>query len=233
MKRRTRTLAVFAFTLAVASASTIALALPGPVACLFIEAADLRPIPDSLFTDNTSEVDQQRYLLLARDARSRIESTFGPVDVFFSHPSGFGPFELNAYGGTHFIGSRACVMIGPKGQNVDVVAHELMHAEIHHRVGYLKRFLQLPTWFDEGVAMQLDYRQRFSLSPRNESNADHVRGLTTFSSFFSGDEQAVVRNYAAAKQVVASWLSRVGRDVLYTRLQRLKKGESFPKIFAE
>ncbi|MDY0037377.1 MAG: hypothetical protein RBS05_15815, partial [Zoogloea oleivorans] len=136
-------------------------------------------------------------------------------------------------GSTQFIGSRACVMVGPKGQSVDVVAHELMHAEIHHRVGYLKRFLQLPTWFDEGVAMQVDYRTRYSLSPQDSQTADYVRGLTTFSSFFKGDEQAVVRNYASAKQVVASWLSKVGTTSLYAHLQRLKNGESFAEIVTE
>jgi len=30
----------------------------------------------------------------------------------------------------------------PKGQSIDVVAHELMHAEIHQRVGYLASLLE-------------------------------------------------------------------------------------------
>lgn len=100
-------------------------------------------------------------------------------------------------------------------------------------MGYLKRFLQLPTWFDEGVAMQVDYRARYSLSPEDSQTADYVRDLTTFSSFFKGDEQGVVRNYASAKQVVASWLSKVGTTSLYARLQRLKNGESFDEIVTE
>ncbi len=153
--------------------------------------------------------------------------------MFFNHPDGLGPFRLNAYGSTQFIGSRACVLVGPKGQNVDVVAHELMHAEIHHRVGYLKRFLQLPTWFDEGVAMQVDYRPRYRLSPKDVQNADDVRGLTTFSKFFEGNEQAVVRNYAAAKFVVASWLSKVGPTSLYLHLRRMRDGESFAEVITE
>jgi len=233
-----RSLLIAACTLAVAPASTFAFALPGPTACLLVEVADLHTLPDGVLTDSGSEADQRRYVQLARDARARIEATFGaveskPILVFFSQPDGFGPFRLNAYGSTQFIGSRACVMVGPKGQSVDVVAHELMHAEIHHRVGYLKRFLQLPTWFDEGVAMQVDYRTRYSLSPQDSQTADYVRDLTTFSSFFKGDEQAVVRNYASAKQVVAFWLSKVGSTSLYMHLQRLKNGESFAEIVAE
>ena len=233
-----RTLLATTFAVVLASATTFAFALPGPTACILVGAAELHKLSDGSLTDSTSEVDQQSYIQLIRDARTRIEGTFGaieskPILVFFSRPEGFGPFSLNAHGSVQFIGSRACVMIGPKGQSVDVIAHELMHAEIHHRVGYLKRFLQLPTWFDEGVAMQVDCRTRYSLSPQDAQNVDYVRGLTTFSSFFNGDEQAVVRNYASAKQVAASWLSKVGTTSLYSRLERMKSGESFAEIVTE
>jgi hypothetical protein len=233
-----RTLLAATFAVALVSATTFAFGLPGPTACLFVGVAELHKLSDGSLTDNESEVDQRRYVQLTRDARARIEGTFGSVEskptlVFFSRPDGFGPFRLNAYGSTQFIGRRACVMVGPKGQSVDVVAHELMHAEIHHRVGYLKRFLQLPTWFDEGVAMQVDYRNRYSLSSQDAQNADYVRGLTTFSSFFKDDEQAVIRNYASAKQVAASWLSKVGTTSLYSRLQRMRNGESFAEIITE
>lgn len=236
----THTRLAVAFTLALASASatTFAFALPGPTACLLVGVAALHELSDGSLTDSASAADQQRYVQLTRDARARIEGIFGateskPILVFFNHPDGFGPFRLNAHGSTQFLGSRACVMVGPKGQSVDVVAHELMHAEIHHRVGYLKRFLQLPTWFDEGVAMQVDHRPRYALSPQDAQNVDDVRGLTTFSSFFNGNEQTVVRHYAAAKQVAAAWLSKVGPASLYARLQRMRDGESFADIVAD
>ena len=131
------------------------------------------------------------------------------------------------------IGSRACVMVGPKGQNIDVVAHELMHGELHHRAGYLRRFFQVPTWFDEGVAMQVDYRSRYSLSPPEAQNADYVRALTTESSFFVADDEALTRNYASAKTVVASWVTRVGPAALYLRLHRLNNGEPFSEVVPE
>ena len=131
------------------------------------------------------------------------------------------------------VGSRACVFFGPKGQSIDVVAHELMHGELHHRVGYLRRSLQVPTCFDEGVAMQVDYRSRYLLSPQDSQNADHVRAFTTGSSFFVADDEALTRNYAAAKEVVASWVARAGATLLYPRLHRLKNGESFSEVIPE
>ena len=46
--------------------------------------------------------------------------------------------------------------------------------------------------------MQVDCRNRYSLAPQDALNADYVRDLTTISSYFKGDEQAAVRNYASA-----------------------------------
>jgi hypothetical protein len=229
-------LAMYAVVLA--SVTTFAFALPDSTACLLIGVADLNKLSDGSLAESESEVDQQRYVQLTRDARARIENTFGPVEskpilVFFDQPDGLGPFRLNAYGSTQFIGSRACVLVGPKGQNIDVVAHELMHAEIHHRVGYVKRFLQLPTWFDEGVAMQVDYRPQYSLSPQDVQNTAYVRDLTTGLTFFNGDDQALTRKYASAKHEVASWLSKVGSTSLYSHLQRIRAGQSFAEVIAE
>ena len=222
----------------VALVGTAAFALPGPTACALVGVVGLNSIGDGLLTDTESEAERHRYVELVRDARARIETTFGtpeskPILVIFNQSSGLGPFKLNSYGSTQMVGSRACVMLGPRGQNVDVVAHELMHAELHHRTGYVQRFLQIPTWFDEGVAMQVDYRGRYSLSRQEAAKSDYVRSLTTGSSFFTGEDEVVTRNYASAKAVVASWVASAGAATLYPRLSRIKNGEVFAEVVPE
>jgi hypothetical protein len=233
-----RTFLIATFGVAVTLIATVAFALPGPTTCALVGMAGLNTLSDGLLTDSKSEADHRRYIQLTRDARARIEATFGtpeskPIFVIFNGPEGFGPFKLNSYGSTQMAGSRVCVMVGPKGQNIDVVAHELMHGELHYRVGPVARFLQVPTWFDEGVAMQVDYRSRYLLSPQEALDSDYVRALTTASSFFSGDEEALTRNYASAKAVVAPWVAKAGPATLYPRLHRLKSGESFAEVVHE
>jgi hypothetical protein len=223
--------------LLLAAAIALVMALPGPSACLLVDLAALHRLPDGSLASSAFDADQARYVQLTREARLRIKARFGapeakPVLVFFNHTDGFGPFHLNAHGSTQFIGSRACVMVGPKGQNIDVIAHELMHAEIHYRAGYFKRWLQLPTWLDEGLAMQVDERERYRLPPQAQETADKVRELNTAAQFFKGDEAAIVNNYAMAKLVVAGWLKKAGPTSLYARLQRLKQGEPFESIMA-
>jgi hypothetical protein len=229
---------LFAIGTAAALVATAAIALPGPTACALVGMAGLNVLGDGIATDSKSEADHRRYIQLVRDARARIEVTFGtpesrPIVVIFNRADGFGPFKLNGYGSTQMVGSRACVMVGPKGQNIDVVAHELMHGELHYRVGPLQRFMQVPTWFDEGIAMQVDYRSRYLLPPQEVVDSGYLRTLTTASSFFVGDDEALTRNYASAKAVVASWVATVGPATLYPRLLRLKSGESFSEVVPE
>ncbi|MGP1684837.1 MAG: hypothetical protein ACTS8S_21140 [Giesbergeria sp.] len=210
----------------------VANAVSASAACLLVGAADLHELPDGSLTDSTSVAEQERYAQLTRESRERIASTFGeprarPILVYFNDPNGLKYLKSNAFGTTHFIGPRACVMIGPKGQNIDVVSHELMHAEIHERVGYLGRFIKIPAWFDEGVAMQVDHRPQYDLSAEEMPAREAVRQLTSFSAFFSGDEKTVIANYAKARAVVHDWLAKVGAASLYERLDRMRKGESF------
>lgn len=227
----------FIVAFVVTTFATLAVALPGPTSCLLVGASGHDELENGTFADGASSIEQQRYLQFVADARRRIEATFGkaeakPVVAFLGRSDRIGPFELNAFGSTQFIGSRACVMIGSNGRNVDVVAHELMHAELGHRVGHLKYLLEVPTWFDEGLAMQVDHRRRYSLSAQQAEGARRVRSLTTASGFFVADDQALTHNYASAKHEVSAWLSQVGTGTLYLRLDRLRSGASFAEIIA-
>jgi hypothetical protein len=144
----------------------------------------------------------------------------------------FWPLHFNDYASSHFIGSRACIVVGPKGRNVDVVAHELMHAELFERVGYWHRFTEIPAWFDEGVAMQVDFRPRYSVPEQKGSlgGTGFVRDLKSYRQFFRGDGEQLTQHYAAAKAEVARWLTNVGRHELYERFERIRAGEGFNAV---
>lgn len=77
-----------------------------------------------------------------------------------------------SYGRTNFAPLLpAIVLIGPNGENVDVLAHEWAHAEISDRIGFLQRNLHLPVWIDEGLAMQVDRRTAYSLAALGDYQA--------------------------------------------------------------
>lgn len=220
--------------LAVASvgltATLAAAAGPGTVACVFIDASGLVTLPDGTRVEpGRSAEDHAALEQLLTEGRARIAQTFGapraqPIVVFLREAHLFG-LPLNPYGSTSFIGTRACVVLGPKGHTPDIVAHELMHAELFARVGYWRRLTEIPTWFDEGLAMQVDERSAYAAPTGGTA---FVRQLDTVRAFnaTANDAQATL-NYAAAKAEVAQWLTRVGAGSLYPRLERVGGGEAF------
>lgn len=50
------------------------------------------------------------------------------------------------------------LVLGPEGNSPDVIAHELCHDELYARLGWLRVKRDIPQWFNEGLAMMLDYR---------------------------------------------------------------------------
>lgn len=215
-------------------AVSLAAALPAPAACLAISAYGFKTASERLLVPaNSSQAEQMLYKDLLRQARGRIENIFGkpdadPLVVFFNDPRAFWPLDLNLYGQAPTIGGRACLIIGPEGQDVDIVAHEFMHTEMHHRVGSWNMLREVPAWFDEGVAMQVDYRKRYDMNREQLPDSTYVRKLVSYKEFSRGQS-----SYAAAKREVNSWLAVAGTDTLYARLDRLRRGDPFARVIEQ
>ncbi|WP_432286159.1 hypothetical protein SLT36_05085 [Aminobacter sp. BA135] len=225
---------VFAFGLGV---TAFAATNPGIAVCASVNFLPLTRLEDGTlvgshaFDTGQAAVTQQ----LLVDSKDRIGDTFGeprsaPIVVFFNSAASFWPFRLNDYGSTHVIGTRTCVLIGPNGRNVDVVAHELMHAEIVDRVGVLAKFTELPTWFDEGLAMQVDFRPEYDIAGGANAETKSVRALQSAGDFYVPDSAQLTYNYASAKAEVALWTRRVGYASVLAQLERLRRGEAFEPV---
>jgi hypothetical protein len=55
------------------------------------------------------------------------------------------------------------VFVYPEGASATILAHELAHTELHHRVGSLYRWFSqaVPAWFDEGLAVIISRDPRY------------------------------------------------------------------------
>ncbi len=207
-------------------------AMSAPIACATISAFKMERLSDRFFIPaDSSDSERKKYRNLVTKAQQRIKGTFGeplatPIVVFFKDPDAFWPLKINSYGQTPTIGKRACLLIGPKGQNTDIVAHELVHAEILHRVGAWIMLQEIPSWFDEGVAMQVDYRERYNLGYEQMPDSSFVREIFSYRSFFE-----VANSYAAAKREVSNLLDSKETPTLFEGLKRVKNGESFAEVF--
>ncbi|WP_124948817.1 hypothetical protein [Sulfuriferula thiophila] len=236
MPIRRRTLLASAIATTLIGLAAYAFANPGVAACAIIGTEPFVPLLDgTLVESGSSAQDNAAVLQLLSLARTRIQNTFGvprakPIVVFFNNPRAFWPLKLNEYASTSFAGTRACLIVGPKGQNVDVVAHELMHAELFDRVGFWGRITQVPVWFDEGLAMQVDFRPKYILAGGATPKTKSVKTLDAARDFFVSDNDLLTWNYSAAKVEVAQWLAEVGNSSVYGRLSLIRAGASFNAV---
>ena len=175
----------------------------------------------------------QRELIL--DAESRISEVYGKTKAphYIANSSSAMTrwlFKANPYAKTITIPGKSCVVIGPNGGKVDVLAHELVHAEIANRLGYWSYLTRLPVWFNEGAAMQVDDRPQYDLAV-DTVTVKLMRQLPETSAFYAGDDALITRRYGLAKQAVALWLQRNGgNQQFYQKLEAFKAGTADLKI---
>ena len=113
-----------------------------------------------------------------------------------------------------------------KKAGIDVTAHELVHAEVVNRVGYLTRLLEIPTWFDEGVAMQVDYRPKYHINKIDQKELERATSLTSAGKFWTNSAEENIKNYRASKAAVSKLFPDIDKR-LYSILSRIEAGDSF------
>ena len=201
------------------------------LACELIEYSSYSAIaPDvyvsPLFKDNENE----QLLSLVRAGKSRVDNTFGntistPKIIIAATNDEASEFGSNAYGRAHLTPLGQCLVFGPKGHNIDVIAHEYTHAEVHYRVGWFEHYLNIPIWFNEGVALLVDYRKPYLIAnielSETEVQAVKAKGLNFF------DGKNVIKNYQAARIAIDS----LDKSSLYNDLEKIKEGKSFKEVF--
>lgn len=180
---------------------------------------------------NTTTQQNKNLLALIEKAKKRINNKFGgftatPIIISSNDMDKLKPYISNSYGATHFTLSNAYIIIGPDGKNLDVISHELVHAEIFKRIGYFKRWFNLPVWFDEGVAMQVDTRKAYNDPLQNI----RINSLKYSWQFFRGNQR---NNYALAKYEVKKWLKTAGDTAPYELLSNMNNGLSFNKAYSK
>ena len=144
------------------------------------------------------------------------------------------------------------LVLGPEGNSPDVMAHELCHDELFARLGWLTIKRQVPQWFNEGLALMVDYRfsnasstarERFLIydaewkyrayGPKGLSPqvVPGLSSLETTRDFFYGDYGRVMLAYLTAGREVSRWLATVGTSALPRLITDLSEGNKFADVY--
>ena len=115
--------------------------------------------------------------------------------------------------------------------NIDIIAHELTHAELHTRLN-MKALKSIPTWFDEGLATQNDYREQYGLDAwieqtDNGKNALPLEDMDTGFEFYADPVEDRRFRYLNANHEVSVWMDTHQQIGLLELLDKLNNGEEF------
>jgi hypothetical protein len=128
------------------------------------------------------------------------------------------------------------IVISNQGVDLDIIAHEISHAEFYKRIGFYNWSFKIPRWFDEGLAMQNDYRSYFSedtlkVKSNNYRNLPDVKRLKSGKQFNEeGSADQVMLNFMTARHEVKNWYTKEKLDKF---INDINAGKSFEEAFAQ
>jgi len=203
---------------------------PQTTRCMLIGLSDFQKHDGIYFSSQTNAATQNTVVAYVYEGEKRIESLFGsktgnPVIIYCNTIDEF--HNYGADGNNHAVTQLSVfgeyVVINGSLLDSNIIAHEMCHAELQSQIGWYRRTTQIPTWFDEGLAMQVDWRSDFS---EDSLQAAILRGaqlpkittMKTTSLFNGGNDDDVWLNYATAKLEIAKWYSMVKLKSLITML---------------
>lgn len=150
---------------------------------------------------------------------------------------------LSRLGGDHdtytstFPFKKNYISISDEYLNVDILAHEITHAELHSRLS-VRALKNLPVWFDEGLALQNDYREQYGLEAwivqtDNGKNTVALAAMDEPSEFYAGTAEDRRFRYLNAKHEVSQWMETHKYQGLLELLDKLNDGEAFHTAYGE
>ncbi len=222
--------------------------------CQTVGFANFTAYPGGLHVSNDATAHEREILLKSiAHARLRIRAFWGKQlgdsSIIFCHDkSCYSDYALLDEGAGTSLGTPtgSWIVLGPEGLNDDVISHEMCHDELFTRLGWFKAKNSVPQWFDEGLALMVDYRftnpdttrrhleylDEWMLMTHHGSDALELTDIRTVKGFFGGDRQHVNRAYLTAGLEVSRWLSVVGRNGMHELVRAMRHGESFEKAYA-
>lgn len=149
---------------------------------------------------------------------------------------------LSKLGGDHdtktsFDPKKNYISVSDEYLNIDIIAHELTHAELHTRLN-MNALKRIPTWFDEGLATQNDYREQYGLDAwieqtDNGKNTVPLEDMDTGSEFYAGTVEDRRFRYLNAKHEVGIWMDTHQQKGLLELFDKLNNGEDFDIAYSK
>ena len=205
----------------------------------------------SAFTEIASHVyinrdyagDRQELFEMIEQAKNRVRTFFGGLlfqdeTIFIICDDEKLTRKLGEDHGTvifYFPSETHYICISDEYLELDILAHEITHAELHTRLS-AEAQKAIPTWFDEGLALQNDYRESYSeaqwiAQTDNGKNTVALEEMDTPAEFYAGEAEDRRFRYLNAKHELDVWMTSHGQQGLLELLEKLNDGADFTTAY--
>jgi len=174
-----------------------AMIFPQQTRCILLDFYDFERVGSLYIRSGVDEVTRSELSKIIKQAEERVgvfwgEKKSNPKYIYCETEEDYKKF------GVPFMTPAAAhmklgsyVVISKNGIDLDIIAHEISHTELYERIGFYNREFKIPTWFDEGLAMQVDDRNYYSIDSlkvksNNFENLPNVTKMKTYAQFGSG-----------------------------------------------
>ena len=209
----------------------------------YLKTVPYRPvfseISSRVYINRNYAGDRQELLGMIEQAKDRVRTFFGGLlfqdeTIFIICDDDKLTRMLGEDHGTvilYFPSETYYICISDEYLELDILAHEITHAELHTRLS-AEAQKRIPTWFDEGIALQNDYREKYSeaqwiTQTDNGKNAVALEDMDTPSEFYAGEAEDRRFRYLNAKHELDVWMISHGQQGLLELLDRLNGGADF------
>ena len=162
------------------------------------------------------------------------QKTSNPKFIYCSNAADFANYCNNPSApAVTYLKLGSYIVLSTDGMDLDIIAHEISHAELYEQTGFYLFNFSIPSWFKHGLAMQNDYRNYYSedtLKARTNNflHMPDIKNLTTDAQFYAGTLQQVMLNYMAAKHEIKNWYTP---EKLRRCIQALDAVKSFKEAY--
>ena len=215
------------------------LVFPEETRCIFIKVSDFNKEGNLYFKTNVPAGTLNTIRNTIYDAEKRDSEFLGVLKCKPSFIYCDNEVDYAKYG--NGAGSPACthtklgayIVLSKEGLSVEVIAHEIIHAELYQRLGFFRYQFAIPVWFNEGLAMQTDLRADFSEDSLkkysdNFKNLPELKKMRTAKQFYSGDVATTRLNFAAARYEIKRWYTN---EKLTRFISAINSGIPFEKAY--
>ena len=219
--------------------------------CEMVRFSGLRSLKQSIYGSPFISSSQVRQVLkYISQSEMRVDSFYSgklsqPVIIVCSNPEEYVKYCRSTEGAGCSLGTpwgSTFIILNVQEINVDVVSHEMSHIELLTRLGWWKTTMQVPQWFNEGIALMLDkrfvsethpigrymeYMDEWLYYTRGGQEILELEEIVSVKDFFRGNQQYVMLAYMTSGLEVSFWLHNTGPTGVGRFIADMQQGQDF------